>query len=133
MRGQIVRFAVAGVFGFVVDAGILYLALHAGTGPYVGRVISFLCAVFATWQINRRYTFRSTVKRSAWREWNEYLLAMAFGGVCNYGVYVLAFRLLPPMALAPFFAVAVGSIAGMFVNFCTAKMWVFRHARSDKA
>ncbi|MFM0308877.1 GtrA family protein [Paraburkholderia sp. RL17-383-BIF-A] len=133
MRGQILRFTIAGAVGFVVDAGILYLALKAGIGAYVGRAISFLCAVFATWQINRRYTFRHATSQSVWREWIEYLLAMMLGGACNYGMYVVAMKLVPASALTPLLGVAAGSITGMVVNFTTARIWVFRHKPADKA
>ncbi|WP_244815392.1 GtrA family protein [Caballeronia sp. Lep1P3] len=129
MSRQFLRFVIAGVVGFVVDAGALYLAMKAGAGPYVGRVISFLLAVFATWQINRRYTFDRKTDRSIWREWNEYLLAMAFGGVCNYAAYIVAMHMLPDAPWTPLAGVGVGSIAGMGVNFLSAKLWVFRGAR----
>jgi putative flippase GtrA len=132
LRRQIFRFAIAGVIGFIVDAGVLYLAIKAGAGPYIGRAISFLCAVFATWQFNRRYTFRRSTNRSAWLEWNEYLLAMALGGACNYAAYVAVVKLIPASAATPLLGVAVGSIAGMVVNFTTAKIWVFRHKAADK-
>jgi putative flippase GtrA len=127
MRQQILRFGIAGVLGFVVDAGMLYLALKLGLGPYAGRAVSFFCAVFVTWQFNRRFTFERNTTRSVWREWNEYLLAMAFGGACNYGAYAVAIKFLPAGALTPLLAVALGSIAGMFVNFISAKVWVFRN------
>ena len=127
MNRQFFRFAIAGAAGFVVDTVILYLMLKLGLGPYAGRVVSFLCAVFATWQINRRYTFDRPTSRSIWREWNEYLAAMICGGACNYAAYVAAIKLLPAAPLTPLAAVAVGSIAGMFVNFLIARHWVFRH------
>ncbi|VWC28812.1 hypothetical protein BPS26883_06289 [Burkholderia pseudomultivorans] len=129
---QAASFAVAGAIGFVVDAGVLYLMLRIGTGPYFGRVISFLCAAFTTWQINRRVTFSRSRGRSAWREWFEYLLAMAVGGICNYAVYVLTIRLLHAGTFAPLIAVAAGSLAGMVINFASAKLWVFRHATSKR-
>jgi putative flippase GtrA len=129
MRTQFLRFAIAGAIGFFVDAGVLYGMLRLGAGPYAGRLVSFLCAVIVTWQINRRYTFSSDRKRSLWREWNEYLLAMIFGGICNYAVYVLAVKLLPASGASPLVGVAFGSIAGMVVNFVSAKLWVFRQGR----
>jgi putative flippase GtrA len=126
VRRQFVRFAVAGTIGFLVDAGVLYLLLPFGLGPYWARLVSFLCAVFATWQFNRRLTFERVQGKSLLREWHEYLAAMAFGGVCNYGVYVLALRGLPHAGWSPMVALAAGSIAGMVVNFAAAKLWVFR-------
>ena len=41
-------FGVAGTLGFVVDTGVLYL-LKGWMGLVVGRLFSFLAAVFATW------------------------------------------------------------------------------------
>ncbi|WP_408161241.1 GtrA family protein [Caballeronia jiangsuensis] len=71
MQREFLRFDFAGVVGFVVDAGVLYAALSLGCGPYLGRVISFLCAAFVTWQINRRITFARRATISPWREWWE--------------------------------------------------------------
>lgn len=131
MHRQFLRFACAGVVGFLVDASVLYLMLALGMGPYPGRLLSFLCAAFVTWQINRRLTFEPVASKSAWREWYEYLAAMAVGGVCNYGAYAEVLHLLPKNGVAPLIAVAVGSIAGMFVNFASAKLWVFRKRSND--
>lgn len=128
LHSEFFRFAIAGAIGFAVDAGVLYAALALGLGPYAGRVISFISAAFVTWQINRRITFAANEGVSLWREWCQYLAAMSLGGVCNYGAYVAALRLLPHGPATPLLAVAVGSIAGMFVNFATAKLWVFKTA-----
>ncbi|SAL34899.1 GtrA family protein [Caballeronia concitans] len=130
MSSQFLRFAFAGGVGFLVDAGVLYVMLHLGVGPYAGRLVSFLCAVFVTWRINRRITFAATNNRSIWREFYEYLLAMIGGGACNYGAYALALRLLGADVWTPLAAVAAGSIAGMAVNFMLAKLWVFRHSQA---
>ncbi|MFL9894676.1 GtrA family protein [Paraburkholderia sp. RL17-381-BIF-C] len=126
MRAQFFRFAIAGSIGFLVDAGVLYAALAIGLGAYAGRVVSFLCAAFTTWQINRRLTFEVNRTGSLWREWLRYLAAMSVGGVCNYGSYAVALLFLPKVTIAPLIAVGAGAIAGMFVNFAFAKLWVFR-------
>ncbi|MDL2357484.1 MAG: GtrA family protein [Pseudomonadota bacterium] len=126
---ELARFAAAGVAGLAVDVAVLYLALAAGCGPYGGRVLSFLCAVFATWQINRRYTFAAgaeVVGGSLWREWWRYLVAMLGGGLVNYGAYSGAIAVGPRAPLWPMAAVALGSLAGMAVNFASAKFFVFK-------
>ncbi|WP_309881246.1 GtrA family protein [Caballeronia sp. LZ029] len=131
---EFITFAFAGVIGFVVDSGVLYLMLWFGAGPYVGRLVSFLSAVFATWQINRRFTFTGARRaRSVWREAYEYLLAMLVGGVFNYATYAATIRLLSDSPARPLIAVAAGSIAGMFVNFIIAKVWVFRTHRLERS
>jgi putative flippase GtrA len=133
--GELLRFGLAGVAGFAADAAALYLALALGAGPLGGRVVSFLAAVFVTWQINRRITFSSVpATGSLWRQWWRYLGTMLLGGAVNVGVYCLI-MLLAPAALAsmppahsalPLLALACGSLAGMAFNFVGAKLFVFK-------
>lgn len=132
-RGELLRFAAAGVVGLVVDVAVLYLALAAGLGFYAGRVLSFLSAVFVTWRINRRYTFRGAAGVSVWREWYSYLGMMLGGGVINYAVYSAAMPLgawllpSPLLPLLPLAGVAAGSLAGMVVNFFGARLVLGAH------
>lgn len=123
---QFLRFAIAGGIGFLVDVAVLYLAMAAGADFYLGRGISFLCAVFATWQVNRNFAFKASGSVSLWEEWWRYLLAMLGGGVINYVCSAAAVMLLPPGPFVPMLGVAVGSIAGMSVNFISSKLFVFR-------
>jgi putative flippase GtrA len=122
--GQFGRFAVAGVLGLLVDIAVLYGALALGAGLIVGRLLSFLAAASATWVFNRRYTFAAT--DSPWREWLRYLASMAGGMLLNFLAYSLALALLPHAWWTPGFAVACGSLAGMVVNFISAKFFVFK-------
>jgi len=126
VKREFIRFAVAGAIGFVVDAGILYLALALGAGYFFGRCLSFLAAVWATWRINRRFTFVVSQDRSQWKEWWQYLFAMLAGGVVNYAAYSAAILSLPKNVMLPLVAVAIGSVAGMTVNFLSAKLWIYK-------
>jgi putative flippase GtrA len=123
---QFARFALAGVAGLAVDVAVLYLALALGAGYYAGRVLSFLAAVWCTWQINRRATFVNGLSGSAWRQWWRYLGAMLGGGVFNYVVYSLVIAYGPPHPMLALAGVCAGSLAGMMVNFAGAKLLVFR-------
>lgn len=129
LRGEALRFAVAGVAGLVADTAVLYLLLATGLGWALARALSFLAAVWVTWQINRRYTFRPA-GISRWQEWWRYLLAMLGGGLVNYAVYSAVMLAAPwlsfvPALLLPLCAVAAGSLAGMTLNFVSAKFLVF--------
>jgi putative flippase GtrA len=126
MKRELLRFAIAGVIGLVVDAGVLYGMLALGAGYFVGRAVSFVAAVWSTWQFNRRFTFVQGSNKSAWAEWWHYLFAMLGGGVVNYAAYSATVLLLPKSALLPLIGVAIGSLAGMTVNFVSAKLWVFK-------
>jgi len=128
MKRELVRFAVGGVLGFVVDTAALYLGLALGAGYFAGRACSFLIAVWTTWQFNRRFTFASGRRESAWAEWWRYLLAMSAGGLANLAAYALTVSILPKAPWLPLVAVAVGSAVGMGFNFASAKWWVFRRS-----
>ncbi|MFL9870967.1 GtrA family protein [Paraburkholderia megapolitana] len=126
MGSQFIRFAIAGVIGFVVDASVLYLALACGLGLFAGRAVSFIAAVWVTWRINRRHTFRERAERSAWVEWWRYLLSMLGGASVNYATYSAVVLIVHGWRLVPLIAVACGSVAGLFVNFFAAKRWAFK-------
>jgi putative flippase GtrA len=126
---QFVRFAFIGALGFVVDLGVLYGAIALGAGYLFGRGLSFTAAVFFTWQCNRRFTFRSGPE-SYWIEGTRYFLAMALGGVTNLAVYGSIVTFFPKNPWLPFYGVALGSIAGMVINFVGAKFWVFGAKRA---
>jgi putative flippase GtrA len=125
VKREILHFAIAGVIGLVVDACVLYMALALGSGYFLGRGGSFTAAVWITWRINRRFSFPADPHVCAWTEWWRYLLAMLGGGVVNYAVYSAVVMSVPQSAMLPLYAVSTGSIAGMAINFLTAKLWVF--------
>ena len=126
VRIEMARFMLAGLLGLLTDIVLLYLALALGLGWLGGRALSFTAAVWVTWQINRRYAFGGRSGGSAWHEWWRYLAAMAGGGVVNTAVYSALTLLLRDHALLPLLTVSAGSLAGMVINFLSAKFWVFR-------
>ncbi|WP_136619920.1 MULTISPECIES: GtrA family protein [Mesorhizobium] len=119
---QIGWFATAGVAGFAADAGVLYLLLACGLGPFASRFFSFLAAVFVTWQLNRHKTFAVKSGEPLWREGLRYLGAMTFGGAANYAVYS-AFIM---GGWRPILSLVAGTGAGTVLNFLSARSWVFR-------
>ncbi|MCR6480922.1 GtrA family protein [Variovorax sp. ZS18.2.2] len=122
---EFLSFAVVGAAGFVVDVVVLYL-LAPLLGWYGARVLSFLAAATATWALNRRYTFNArSANGSVLREYLGYLVTMLGGAVVNYGAYVLVLHWVTG-AWAPAAGVALGSCAGLVVNFLSARYLVFR-------
>jgi putative flippase GtrA len=137
IMGQMFRFGLVGGIGFLVDTGVLYAMLASGLGPYGGRVVSFLAAATVTWILNRSFTFRRESPPNGVHsnthpagEWLAYLGLMVIGGLVNYGSYAAAVALFEPVHRFPVIGVALGSIAGMAINFWTSKTMVFeRKAR----
>ncbi|MDQ0611763.1 putative flippase GtrA [Variovorax sp. W1I1] len=126
---EFLSFAVVGAAGFVVDVAVLYLTAPL-LGWYGARVLSFLAAATATWALNRRYTFSArSANDSVLREYLGYLVTMLGGAVVNYGAYVLVLHWTTG-AWAPAAGVALGSCAGLVVNFLSARYLVFRPPRS---
>lgn len=132
IASEFFRFCVVGTIGFAVDAGSLQILVSLlGAGPYAGRVVSFILAATATWILNRVYTFRSraqTKKGMLTREWLVYMAVMVAGAAVNYGTYAFCIYSSEFMRGYLFLAVGAGSIAGLLINFLTAKYVVFRVA-----
>jgi putative flippase GtrA len=119
-------FGVAGVIGFLVDTGVLYL-LKSSLGLYYGRLFSFISAVFATWIVNRHLTFSHRASGlSLVNEFVRYFGMMLGGGIVNYVTYALLVYYLVFVARQPVWGVAAGSLAGMLVNYLLARVFVFR-------
>lgn len=125
---RLLLFGLVGVVGFVVDTAVLY-ALRGFAGLYTGRVFSFLAAAFTTWVLNRSLTFhdrRSGTSRRS--EFAIYLVLMLGGGGVNYGVYAAMISRYEFVGAHPVIGIAVGSLAGMFVNLVSSRFLLFRIA-----
>jgi len=121
----LLRFALVGVVGFVIDAATLYAMAAVGLGIRLGRIVSYLFAVTTTWALNRRYTFRRPFGYSLLGEWARYCTSQLAGAAVNLGVYYLLIRI-DYVANHPVIGVAAGSLAVLLINFTVAKVAVFR-------
>jgi putative flippase GtrA len=132
LRGQFFRFAVVGVAGFVVDAGVVAILVRLlSAGAYQARICSYFFAVSTTWWLNRRFTFHSASPPA--REFVAFLLANAFGAMINLSVYagIIAWR--GSAGWMPVIAVAIGSLAGLCTNFVLSRKVVFSRPRRKVA
>jgi putative flippase GtrA len=128
-RLSILRFAVIGALGLPVDWLVLQLMVHWGTGPYIGRILSWFCAASFTWLGNRYFTFSATRAHglhATLREWLRFLAANAVGGLVNVGLYSVLVRFAPPPFNNLTVALAFGVLLGLMFNFTLSKRMVFR-------
>ncbi|MDM0091504.1 MULTISPECIES: GtrA family protein [unclassified Variovorax] len=130
LASRFLRFGVVGVAGLLVDLAVLHL-LAPWLGWYGARVVSFLAAATSTWWLNRSFTFRNgSAPRTGLalgREYLAYLSSMLGGAAINYAVYALTLHWVQG-AVAPSLGVALGSCAGLVVNFAAARKFVFNDA-----
>lgn len=131
---QFLRFACVGVLGFFVDAGMLKIAVAAlHMNLYMGRVLSFFIAATSAWALNRNFAFRQAASAARFPEWLRYMVSNVLGGSVNVAAYALLVHESAIARATPTLAVAFGSIAGMLVNFCLMKIFVFRGRRGAAA
>lgn len=125
-------FGFAGVLGYGADVSVTML-LSASMGPYFARIPAFVVAATVTWLFNRTFTFSATDKRhdSLAAEFLHYLGLMVLGLVVNYAVYVLSVMILGDSSCMLLVCVALGSLAGMLVNYFNSKRYLYRTKKSD--
>jgi putative flippase GtrA len=134
-RGRIVAqvpaFALVGVIGYIVDAGITYAgARYLGLSPELARPPGFIVATIVNFLLNRAITFRGS-SAPFWRAFVRYWVVASGGLAVNYAVYSACVQLAPrfgiavaPAVLPLFIAVGVGF--AMVVTFLGFRFFAFR-------
>jgi putative flippase GtrA len=126
--GRTFIFALAGTVGFLVDSGVLQLlagVLHMQV--HLARVVSFLIAMTATWQINRRFTFREgRQSQTLVGEWLRYFASSLLGGATNYAAFAISIAVSPFIRSHLVLGVAIGSLVGMVTNYVLYSRFVFK-------
>ena len=113
-----------GAAGFVVDATILSILVHASGWPhFTARALSFAAAVTVTWYCNRRWVFVRTDDVA--REYGAYFGVQFVGAVINLGSYALLIVVFPTLGLIPVIPLAGGAALALLFNYSAASRWVF--------
>lgn len=121
---QFLRFGTVGSAGFVVDTAVVY-ALRGTAGIYAAGIAAYVAAASFTWIFNRIWTFRSAPRGAAGRQWLVFVATQSMGFVVNRGVFALLVTFSAFCAAYPVVAIAAGVAAGMFLNFASARRYVF--------
>ena len=122
---QFLMFGSVGTVGFMADTATVYATRHA-LGLYGAGAAAYLVAATVTWLLNRSWTFRGLGGGAVHQQWARFLVFNLFGFTINRGTYAVLVTFVPLCARQPVFAVAAGSIAGMFLNFNLSRTMVFR-------
>jgi len=137
---QVMRFALVGGLGFVVDVGLFNLLRlgvfgegHLLQGPIGAKIVSVSAAVLLTWFGNRYWTFREHRRRNYLLELLEFVTVAIGGlliGLACLGVshYLLGFDDLVADNIS-------GNVIGLFLGtafrFFLYRYWVYGHHRAD--
>jgi putative flippase GtrA len=120
------------VIGFLVDALVLTaLTALAGWSPFSARVVSFGCAVSATWYLNRRFTFPGNIGEASGREYVKYVFIQGIGATINLAVYATMLMIFEVLRSIPVIALATGSIIAMMFNFLALRRFVYSQASTS--
>lgn len=96
---------------------------------YLARALSFFSAMTTTWLINRTITFSVSDQLSIHHEFIRYFLTSLIGGAVNLLIYLLLIYSFSPPALILPLVVAIGSLAGMILNYLLAKQLIYFQAK----
>jgi putative flippase GtrA len=135
LSSEILRFAVVGSVGFIVDASVLQILVSwFGVGLLTGRIFSYLAAATITWFLHRIYTFRhrlsetdnhATSPRALFDQWFRFIVTNGIGATLNYGIYAVLILSSEMCRAYPVVAVAIGSLVAMVFNFAISRRFVF--------
>src|SRR4051794_15511124 len=95
----VLRFALVGSIGFLVDAGILILIVKSGVNVHPARMASFAVAVCVTYALNRRFTFKSAA--AGLGALKAYGAVQIAGNLINMGVFTLLLLAWPSLVAFP--------------------------------
>ncbi len=123
---KLVGFGFVGAAGFVVDLSALTLALLY-VDEISARVFSFLCAVTATYSMNRYFVFAEEARELGWvRGFVKFFVSNSLGGAANFVTYLALLRFQPIVEWTPQLALVAGTLVGLAFNFTLTVLFVFK-------
>ncbi len=84
---KIMKFAMVGGLGFVVDTIVFSLAIYVlRTDLLTARVVSFILAATTTWLGNRLFTFSEREKEDKIKQWSKFFFSALISAMPNFAV-----------------------------------------------
>lgn len=126
---QIMRFVLIGGFCALVDSGLYWLLLQAGTWVHLAKAISFIAGTTTAYFLNRRFTFTGAQKGGA-GQLGGFAVLYTTTFFVNVGTNALMLATLPAdftWRVASAWIIAQGTATA--INFVMLKWVVFREAR----
>lgn len=124
---QVFRFVVIGGFCALVDSGLYWLLLQAGTWVHLAKAVSFIAGTTTAYFLNRRFTFTSAQKGGA-GQLGGFMLLYTVTFFVNVGANALALSLLPEFRWRVALSWVVAQGTATTINFIMLKWVVFRES-----
>jgi putative flippase GtrA len=123
---QLTRFVMVGGFCALVDSGIYWLLLQAGTWVHLAKALSFIAGTTTAYFLNKRFTFQGAGDRGA-AQAGGFALLYTVTFFVNVGTNAAMLRLLPEVAWKVALAWLIAQAVGTAINFVMLRTVVFRH------
>ena len=133
-KKRFLRFSFIGITGLLVEILCVFVFYkHLGFSALKSKLFAFPIAVLVTWILNRNLTFKARKNGGLLAEFFRYLSVTTTGALVNNFVYIFIVQTFDENLSILILAVAVGSVAGLGVNFFGANRYVFykRPSRGD--
>jgi putative flippase GtrA len=122
-----ISFLSVGAVGFIFDfSAFTALLWMMPTSVYATRIIAFCGAVFVTWRLNRRFTFKRTGSGGLLAELAAYFAASGLSGGLNISTYSAIVYLAGQTWFALYAAMVAGTLVGLVSNYLLYTRAVFR-------
>ncbi|AXB45870.1 GtrA family protein [Amycolatopsis albispora] len=125
LLGQLVRFVLIGGFCALVDSGLYWLLLQAGTWVHLAKAVSFIAGTTTAYFLNRRFTFTAATTGGA-GQLGGFVLLYTVTFFVNVGANALALSLLPDFRWRVALAWVIAQGMATTINFVMLKWVVFR-------
>ncbi|MEU6641321.1 GtrA family protein [Saccharomonospora sp. NPDC046836] len=129
LLAQLVRFGLIGGFCALVDSGIYWLLLQAGTWVHLAKAISFIAGTTTAYFLNRRFTFASARQGGA-SQVGGFMLLYTVTFFVNVGTNALALATLPDFSWRVALSWIIAQGTATTINFVMLKWVVFREPRA---
>ncbi|KII75534.1 GtrA family protein [Vibrio renipiscarius] len=132
---RMVKFALVGGIGFIVDASLFTLCVYGFSMPLlVARSVAFFCAASATWLGNRCFTFQILASQGEaaghLKQWMKFLGCALISAMPNFAVFQTVLFIFGDQGAFPFLALVSGIGAGMVSNYLLSSRFVFTSSRA---
>lgn len=118
---QLVRFAVVGASGYVINLAVFWLATEKADMHHVlAAVIAFVVAVTNNFLWNRHWTFRAADGHAGFQAARFFTVSLI-----SLGVNIVILQALIALGLAEIGAQAIAVAVATPVNFVGNKLWTF--------